>query len=224
MSAGGAQIIDLCMLVIDANKGIQAQTAECLVIAEILANQLVIVLNKVDMIPEAKRQKTMASIIKKLRQVFAATAFGADLPFAVVSACPGDGSAPIGVQDLVELLKSKLNLPKRDPSGPFMFSFDHAFPIKGQGTVLTGTVLSGSAKPAMPIVVPALGEAGRGKKIRSIQMFKQPVQEAIQGDRVAMCVAALDAKELERGIVIGEKFPLPTLDACICGSLSAGAG
>lgn len=47
-------------------------------------------------------------------------------------------------------------------------------------------------------------------------MFKQPVQEAIQGDRVAMCVAALDAKELERGIVIGEKFPIPTVDACIC--------
>jgi len=57
---GGAQIIDLCALVIDANKGIQAQTAECLVVAEILANQLVIILNKIDMIPEAKRAKTLA--------------------------------------------------------------------------------------------------------------------------------------------------------------------
>mmetsp|Transcript_38659 Transcript_38659/g.99934 ORF Transcript_38659/g.99934 Transcript_38659/m.99934 type:complete len:687 (-) Transcript_38659:15-2075(-) len=215
---GGAQIIDLCILVIDANKGIQAQTAECLVIAEILANQLVIVLNKVDMIAEAKRQKTLDKIIKSLRGVFAQTAFGANLPFACVSASPAadPGNPALGVPELVELLKSKLEVPKRDPSGPFMFSFDHAFAIKGQGTVMTGTVLSGSVKPGMPIVVPALGEAGRGKKVRSLQMFKQPVQEAIQGDRVAMCVAALDAKELERGIVIAEKFPLPTLDACIC--------
>jgi len=82
--------------------------------------------------------------------------------------------------------------------------------------VLTGTVLSGSVKPQMGIVVPQLGEAGKGKKVRSLQMFKQPVQEAIQGDRVAMCVAALDAKELERGIVHGEKFPIPMLDAVVC--------
>ena len=39
------------------------------------------------------------------------------------------------------------------------FAFDHAFAIKGQGTVLTGTVLSGLVKPQMGIVVPQLGEA-----------------------------------------------------------------
>jgi hypothetical protein len=118
--------------------------------------------------------------------------------------------------DLIETFKEKLNVPKRDFSGPFMFSFDHAFPIKGQGTVLTGTVLSGTVKPQQAIVVPSLGEAGKGKKVRSLQMFKRPVQEARKGDRVAMCVAALDSKELERGIVIAEKFPVPTLDACVC--------
>eukprot|EP00435_Cladocopium_sp_Y103_P020053 s2472_g4.t2 len=48
---GGAQIIDLCALVIDVNKGIQTQTAECMVVAEILANQLVVILNKIDMLP-----------------------------------------------------------------------------------------------------------------------------------------------------------------------------
>mmetsp|Transcript_60525 Transcript_60525/g.131138 ORF Transcript_60525/g.131138 Transcript_60525/m.131138 type:complete len:680 (+) Transcript_60525:81-2120(+) len=213
---GGAQIIDLMALVVDANKGIQTQTAECLVVAEILANQLVIILNKVDMIPEAKRAKTLETIKKRLRVAFSHTKFGADLPFGCVAAHPQDGSPPIGVQELVELLKSKIAVPKRDRSGPFMFSFDHAFPIKGQGTVLTGTVLSGSVKPGQGIVIPSIGEAGKGKKVRSLQMFKQPVTEAMQGDRIAMCVAALDAKELERGIVIGDKFPVPTLDACIC--------
>jgi len=213
---GGAQIIDLCALVIDANKGIQTQTAECLVVAEILANQLIVILNKVDMIPEAKREKALKGVVKQLRVAFSRTKFGAELPFAFVAASPQDGSPSIGVHELTELLKSKVEMPRRDKTGPFMFSYDHAFPIKGQGTVLTGTVLSGSVKPAMNIVVPQLGEAGKGKKVRSLQMFKQSVNEAIQGDRVAMCVAALDAKELERGIVLGEKFPVPTLDACVC--------
>ena len=49
---GGAQIIDMMMLVIDVTKGVQTQTAECLVVGEILMNNLVVVLNKIDMLPE----------------------------------------------------------------------------------------------------------------------------------------------------------------------------
>ena len=45
---GGAQIIDLMFLVIDINKGIQTQTAECIIIAEMFINKLIVVLNKVD--------------------------------------------------------------------------------------------------------------------------------------------------------------------------------
>jgi len=52
---GGAQIIDLMLLVIDVSKGIQTQTAECLVIGEILNDTLIVVLNKLDMLPEASR-------------------------------------------------------------------------------------------------------------------------------------------------------------------------
>ncbi|CAJ1359191.1 unnamed protein product, partial [Effrenium voratum] len=213
---GGAQIIDLCALVIDVNKGIQTQTAECMVVAEILANQLVVILNKVDMVPADKRKKILDKVIKELRKTFARTKFGENLPFACVSAHPQDGSDPIGSDELITVIKNTLAIPQRDPSGPFMFAFDHAFAIKGQGTVLTGTVLSGTVKPQMGIVVPQVGEAGKNKKVRSLQMFRQPVQQAIQGDRVAMCVAALDAKDLERGIVLGEKFPVPLLDAAVC--------
>jgi selenocysteine-specific elongation factor len=52
---GGAQIIDVMFLVIDINKGIQTQTAECLVIGEILTNNMIVVLNKIDLIPESGR-------------------------------------------------------------------------------------------------------------------------------------------------------------------------
>lgn len=44
---GGAQIIDVMVLVVDITKGIQTQTAECLVIGELCAASMVVVLNKV---------------------------------------------------------------------------------------------------------------------------------------------------------------------------------
>lgn len=47
---GGAQIIDIMFLVIDATKGIQAQTAECIIIAELFMKKIVVVLNKVDLV------------------------------------------------------------------------------------------------------------------------------------------------------------------------------
>ena len=52
---GGAQIIDMMMLVVDITKGIQTQTGECLVIGEILCEKMVVVLNKIDLLKEDKK-------------------------------------------------------------------------------------------------------------------------------------------------------------------------
>jgi len=82
--------------------------------------------------------------------------------------------------------------------------------------VLTGTVLSGTVTPGKIIDFPNMGEPGKGKKVRSIQMFKKPVQQAIQGDRAAICVPNIEAKELERGLICDAKYPVPTIDACVC--------
>ena len=49
-----------------------------------------------------------------------------------------------GMNDLITELQKHTYLPKRNPDGPFIFSVDHCFSLCGQGTVLTGTVISGS--------------------------------------------------------------------------------
>jgi len=102
-----------------------------------------------------------------------------------------------GMAELLEVLQSQIVLPQRDPDGPLLFAIDHCFPIKGQGTVITGTVLSGSMKVGMEIDFPELKQQ---RKIKSMQMFKKPVNAVVQGDRVGVCVTQLDAKALERGI------------------------
>lgn len=61
---GGAQIIDMMMLVVDVTKGIQTQTAECLVIGEILCEKMVVVLNKVDLLKEEKRDVLIEKVNK----------------------------------------------------------------------------------------------------------------------------------------------------------------
>jgi selenocysteine-specific elongation factor len=68
---GGAQIIDIMLLVIDVNKGIQTQTAECIIIAEMFINKLVVLLNKIDTIEE----KEIPKKIEIFRKIFAKTKF-----------------------------------------------------------------------------------------------------------------------------------------------------
>lgn len=67
-SSPGAQIIDLMMLVIDVTKGMQTQSAECLVIGQIACQKMVVVLNKIDLLPEAKRQSAIEKMTKKMQK------------------------------------------------------------------------------------------------------------------------------------------------------------
>jgi selenocysteine-specific elongation factor len=59
--------------------------------------------------------------------------------------------------------------------------------------------------------------AGHGvKKVKSMQVFKQPVQTASQGDRVGVCVTALDPDGVERGLMTMADNPAPLLEYIIC--------
>uniref|UniRef100_A0ABI7X2B0 Tr-type G domain-containing protein n=1 Tax=Felis catus TaxID=9685 RepID=A0ABI7X2B0_FELCA len=180
---GGAQIIDLMMLVIDVTKGMQTQSAECLVIGQIACQKLVVVLNKIDLLAEGKRQAAIDKMTKKMQKTLENTKFrGA--PIISVAAKPGgpeapETEAPQGISELIELLTSQIPIPTRDPSGPFLMSVDHCFSIRGQGTVMTGTILSGSISLGDSVEIPALkviddhSVIGRSlfKKETNIQLF-----------------------------------------------------
>lgn len=218
---GGASIIDLMILVVDANKGVQTQTAECLVVGEITTDRLIVALNKVDTFDEKVRDEKVGKIQAKLANTFNKTKFkGCDM--LPVSARPGGadsqalddgGDPPIGMDalkaKLLELIPEVSK--KRAAGGPFLFAVDHCFPVKGQGTVLTGTTLRGSIKVGDSIEIPHLKLE---KKIKSMQMFKKSVDSCARGDRLGICVAGLDAKVLERGLV-SAPGTVPTFHAAI---------
>jgi|UPI000581AED2 selenocysteine-specific elongation factor len=208
---GGAQIIDMVLLVVDAVKGWQAQTTECLVLAELTSPYLVVALNKADQFPPPERDQLLEQAAAKIRDRLKATRF-ANAPIVGVAACVGGEKVAAASEDmsklevrnetynmetLVQTLQDKLPPPKRTPEGSFYFSVDHCFSIRGRGTVLTGTVLNGAASVNDVLEFPTLG---LDRKIKSIQMFKRQVQRIQQGDRAGVCVSNLDAKLLERGI------------------------
>mmetsp|Transcript_103813 Transcript_103813/g.211862 ORF Transcript_103813/g.211862 Transcript_103813/m.211862 type:complete len:810 (+) Transcript_103813:677-3106(+) len=241
---GGAQIIDVVLLVVDAYKGWQAQTTECLVLAELTAPHLVVALNKIDMFPSEQREERLEEAKAKVRERLRhSRKFSPEeVPMIGVSACAGGekvaavgdhgSSEPssvsqahdlvkqqtINVDKLIDLLKMTMPAPRRHLSfetnssnsnkagnsatskspGKFYFAIDHCFPIKGMGTVLTGTCLNGSIRANEIIEFPALGNVQR--KIKSMQMFKRKTSRIQQGDRAGICVSNFDATSLERGI------------------------
>lgn len=207
----GAQIIDLMMLVVDVTKGMQTQTAECLVLGEITCPHMIVVLNKTDLLPEDKREASIQKMEKKILKTLEKTRFK-DSVVVPVSAHPSsDDSKPIGLSNLIEKMKSHTYVPERSDKGPFVFAVDHCFAIKGQGTVMTGTIIQGSVLLSDTIEVPL---AKISRKVKSIQMFKKPINKAVQGDRVGICLTQFDPKTFERGAVCSPGY-METVDIAI---------
>ncbi|CAL8102907.1 unnamed protein product [Calicophoron daubneyi] len=208
----GAQIIDLMLLVVDVTKGFQTQTAECLVIGSITCDQLVVVLNKCDLLQEGTRDAQIDKIKKRVLKTLELTKFS-NAPISVVSAAPGGREVEFDannnknftrqdIEDLIQVLLRTIRDPterrQRVSRQEFVFAVDHCFSVTGQGTVMTGTVLAGKARVGENIELPYQRIQ---KKIKSIQMFHEPVDVIGPGDRAGICVPQLDPSLLERGLV-----------------------
>lgn len=116
------------ILVIDAQKGVQTQTAECIVIGELLKRKLIVVVNKVDMLESQQKNVLLKKLETKLRKTLSTTRFGSSFPLFAVSALNGTGIA-----ELLEGIKANAFLPQRDVVNPLLMYIDHCFSIKGQG-------------------------------------------------------------------------------------------
>uniref|UniRef100_A0A8D8YMJ7 Selenocysteine-specific elongation factor n=1 Tax=Cacopsylla melanoneura TaxID=428564 RepID=A0A8D8YMJ7_9HEMI len=208
---GGSQIINIALLVIDITKGIETQTAECLVVAEITCTKMIIVLNKIDLLANENREAVIAKMSKRLKITLAGTKFN-DASIVSVSASPDNISAALGIADLKQELVQSVELPSStDNKGPMLMAVDHCFSIKGQGTIFTGSILEGSVSINDVVEIPALQIS---RKVKSIQIFRKSVERAIRGDRVGLCVTQVDSKLFERGLVTSENY-LKNTYACI---------
>lgn len=183
--------IDLVILVIAADEGIKPQTREHFDICRFLEiPRGIVALTKSDLVSEEALNGRAAEIREFLRGSFLERS----------SIIPVSARTGAGMEDLKRALNQIANeVPERSTAEHFRLPIDRVFAMKGFGTVVTGTLISGSVK--IGDEVQALPGA-RNLRVRSIQSGGQSVSSASAGQRTALNLVGASVEDLHRGMVL----------------------
>jgi selenocysteine-specific elongation factor len=198
----GASGIDFVLLVVAANDGIMPQTREHLAIVDLLGvGSGVVALSKADLVSPERLAEVEASVRSEL-----ANATLAEVPAIAVSAATGAGLDALRAH----LIDASRGFARREASGRFRLAVDRSFTLVGAGTVVTGTVLSGSIGVGERVVVSPRGVSGR---VRSIYTQNRPSERGRAGDRCALNLTgeAITKDAITRGdMVLDPDLHAPT--------------
>jgi len=187
----GAATVDYALLVIAADDGVMPQTREHLDILTLLdVRGGLIVITKADMVDDA--------LVEMARDEAIATCRGTVLDGAaahVVDSLSGRG-IPALRQAIVDLAAGKR---VRGGTGAFRMPVDRVFTMKGFGTVVTGSVLSGTARVDDRLV---LLPAGIEVRIRGAQSHARAVRQVVAGQRAALNLTGVAVEDVRRGDVL----------------------
>ena len=187
----GAAGIDVGLLVIAADDGVQPQTREHLAILELLGVRGgVVALTKCDLV----EPDWIGLVVEDVRSLLEGTVFDRA---PIVQMSPGDDAALAAVRSaLADALKLAT---VRDPAEPFRLPVDRVFSIRGTGTVVTGTSWSGSLAPDTEVrILPA----ERAARVRGLQVHGAAAERALPGQRTAVALAGVDVSDIHRGDVV----------------------
>jgi len=197
----GATGIDVVLLVVAADDGVMPQTREHLAIIDLLGiPRGVVALTKADL----AEPDWLEMVADDIRGLVAGTSIDG-APVVPVSARTG-----AGLHELLATLDAvAAEAESRQSNLPLRLPVDRVFTIAGAGTVVTGTLWSGTAKRDDQVELYPSGKRGR---IRSVQMHGAAAEKAVAGNRVALNVAGLDTDEISRGDIVAEPGTLTVTD------------
>jgi selenocysteine-specific elongation factor len=187
----GATGIDLFLLVIDAGEGARPQTLEHLAILRLLGIERgVVAVTKADSVDA----ETLELALEEAREL---------VPGAEVVALSAKTGA--GLEDLRAALAAAAVETAR-AEWPTRLYVDRAFTLRGIGTVVTGTLWSGTLAEGDEL---RAEPAGTGVRVRSVQVHDEPVEEAQAGQRVALALPGVERSAVRRGdaLVAPRVFP-----------------
>lgn len=187
----GAGGIDVVLLVIAADEGVKPQTREHFDICRLLEiPRGVVALTKIDLV-----EPDMAALARLDVEEFLRGSFLEGAPIVGVSARSG-----AGLDDLrAALSRVAAQVPPKDARRYFRLPIDRAFAMKGFGTVVTGTLVSGQVKPEDEV---ELHPARRRIRVRGVQSGGQKVASASAGQRTALNLAGIELDEVTRGMAL----------------------
>ncbi|MCA9708257.1 MAG: selenocysteine-specific translation elongation factor [Myxococcales bacterium] len=196
----GAGGIDLVILVVSAEDGVMPQTREHLNVCRLLGIEHgVVALTKVDRLEGDAEAVELA--VEDVRAALQGSVFEA-APIVPCSGQTGEGLDALRS----ELLRLVARIPRRDSQGSIILPIDRVFTIKGHGTVVTGTLLSGvvdlAADNHLRLVPAGPGRAEREVRSRGAQVRSADEARVLAGSRLALNLAGIEVAELHRGDVL----------------------
>jgi selenocysteine-specific elongation factor len=185
--------IDLVLLVISADESIKPQTREHFDICRLLSiPRGIVVLTKADLVDHETLDVVRLEVEEYLKGTFLDSARAPIIP---VSSLTG-----AGLDELKrELVRVATDVPAKDSQAVFRLPIDRVFTMRGFGTVVTGTLLSGSVRLEDEVEV---FPGGRRVRVRGIQVHGAPAQQAVAGQRTALNLAGVATEDLARGMVL----------------------
>jgi selenocysteine-specific elongation factor len=187
----GAWGIDTVLLVVAADEGVMPQTREHLDICEILGlTKGIVVITKKDLV-----DAEMVELVEEDVRDFLKGRALENAPVVAVSATTGEN---------LDLLKGMLRdlstgIEERSREGIFRLPVDRVFTLRGMGTIVTGTCISGHLSVGEEV---ELFPFSRKARVRSIQAYHEDVKEASAGQRIAFNLQGLDRQDVERGSMV----------------------
>ncbi len=190
----GAYGIDFVLLVIAADSGIMPQTREHLNIIQMLGvNSGIVALTKTDLVDDEMIEFARLEMMEFLEKTTLK-----DAPIVPVSAFTGQGMAEL----TKEIDKLVPGVPPKKAGQHFRMYIDRIFNVKGQGIVVTGSVLNGQVKAGQDVFLfPGQGEKVR---IKSIERHGKQVESVQAGDRAALNISGLKQDDFDRGMLLSD--------------------
>jgi selenocysteine-specific elongation factor len=170
---------------------VMPQTREHLDICRLLkVKKGLIVLTKIDLVEQELLELVREEVIDIVQGTFLK-----DAPILAVSSVTGEGILSL-ISTLDRLSKE---VEERSSSGLFRLPIDRVFVMKGFGTVVTGTMISGSLSLGETVEILPSGIEG---KVRNIQVYNRPLEKAMAGQRAAVNLQGIETSAIVRGDVL----------------------
>src|SRR5512132_3447524 len=192
--AAGAGGIDVVVLVVAADEGVMPQTREHLDICRLLGvPRGLVAVTKSDLLP-ALGAGWLALLEQDVREAARGT-FLEDAPIVPVSSATRDGLDRL----VAELARLAAEVPERPADGPAFLPIDRAFSLKGFGTIVTGTLLSGELREGDEAALLPPTHGVGPLRVRSLQVHGAATPRALAGQRTAVNLPGVEPAAIRRG-------------------------
>ncbi|GAB3267606.1 elongation factor Tu [Larkinella insperata] len=203
MVTGAAQM-DGAILVVAATDGPMPQTREHILLArQVGVPQLVVFMNKVDMVDDPELLELVEMEIRELLSFYEYD--GDNIPVIQGSALGGlngDAKWVATIEDLMANVDSYIPLPPRQTDLPFLMPVEDVFSITGRGTVATGRIERGIINSGEPVEILGMGAENLKSVVTGVEMFRKILDRGEAGDNVGLLLRGIEKTDIRRGMVI----------------------